>query len=130
MAKENWAQRYSNEEKTIFQKGDWSLTEDGEKVWSLYYKDNCVSPVLEYNKFKLFDGGFLLYVKEENANSFALFASEEDKPLYKSSGKNCSFEIDRDLIIFSNETGHMTAFETCFLTKLSLDDENQLSFVI
>ena len=127
MAKQNWAQHYSNDEKTIFDKGIWSLTEDGEKIWSLYLRGQCVEPVLGCNQYKLFDNGFLLYNESDNSHLYALIKEDEPKPIFKYKGVNSSFTIENNLIIFHTNDGDevfdLTTFSKIFLTK-----ENQLGF--
>ena len=128
MANSNWAERYSNEEKVILQKGDWTLTEDGEKVWSLYHQDKCVEPVLVFNKFKLFDKGFLLYCEETQHNSYALYFESNSQPIFTLSGPNTSMEAKDGLIIFKLADGQTSAFETTNFMKVYLANEDQLSF--
>ena len=126
----NWAERYSNEEKVLFEKGDWSVTEDGEKIWSLYYKGECKEPVLDFNKYILFKNGFLLYFEEFNNSSYALFLKDHNRPIFTLSGKEISLETDKNLIIFHSKEHGQTSFETEHLSKVYLADNDQLGFDI
>lgn len=130
MSKTNWAERYSNEEKVLFERGDWSLAEDGEKIWSLYYQNKCIEPVLDFNKYVLFKNGFVLYYEENGLNSYVLFEENQNKPIFKASGKNFSMEIDKDLLVFRADGSILASFETETLTKIHIHKDEQLGFDI
>lgn len=127
MAKSNWAQECSNTEKLIMQKGNWSITEDGEKTWSLYYKDNCVDPVLDYNKYWILEHGVLLSGEYSEFNKYCLLHETEKTPVFKAHGKDLSYSIKEGVIIFDNKNETKT-FNAYSLTPLKITEENQLGF--
>lgn len=128
MAKETWGQHFSNDEKLVFQKGDWSVTEDGEKTWSLYFQGQCVEPVLDYNQYKLFSKGFLLFAENGFMNSYALFSEEHSNPIYKVSGKNVFKELDKNLLTIYSSQGSTKSFDTLSLMEITICEDNQIGF--
>lgn len=125
MARENWSQHYSNSERIVFKKGQWSLTEDGEKTWSLYYGEDCVEPVLDYNKYELLDKGFLLFRNNSIVNSYALFLESSKSPIFTISGKDVKAEVNEGLITFLNNDS-ATTFDKNSLLQVCLNSDNQI----
>ena len=128
MAKSNWAENFSNEERIVFQKGNWTLTEDGEKTWSLYCLSECVNPVVDFNKYILFNNGFLLFRENSNINSYALYLEDCNHPIFTMSGKDTSVKKENGLIIFKTSNQNETAFDAETLMKVHLAADDQLGF--
>ena len=129
MSRDNWADRFSNEERVIFQKGGWTLTEDGEKIWSLYFDDKCVEPVLDFNKYKLFPKGFLLYLENSMRKSYSLFSEDSSLPIFSISGSDSFLEVDYNFITFSNRNTSAT-FDVNTLLKMNIRSDNQIGLDI
>ncbi len=125
MARETWGERFSNAEKVLFQKGLWALTEDNEKIWSLYFNGECVNPVLDCNSYVLFDKGFLLKNERGVINKYYLFYEDEKKPIYEISGVSANVEIDDSFITFK-KVSEETTFNKLTLTELFFDKDNQI----
>ena len=117
---------YSNTEKLIFKKGIWELTEDGEKTWALYRNDKCFDPIVDENRFMLFDQGFLLYSNNRPCNSFRLFHENNLKPIFNTIGENINFSIKNGLIIFNVNNNQEFLFDTVTLTPVRETKDNQL----
>ena len=125
MARETWGERYSNAEKVLFQKGLWSLTEDNEKIWSLYFDGECVSPVLDCNSYVLFDKGFLLKNERGPIHKYYLFYKDEKKPIFETTGVSASVEIDESFITFTKASQEKT-FNKVTLTEMFFNKDNQI----
>lgn len=127
MAKENWGQHFSNDEKIVFEKGDWSITEDGEKTWSLYFQGQCVDPVLDYNRYQDLKGGMLLYTENRDVNSFVLLAKDKRKPVFSISGKDINAKFDETILTFhSKNEQNIKSFDTISFVEININDENQI----
>ena len=125
MSRQNWASHYSNDEQVVLESGKWKVTEDGEKVWSLYFDGVCVDPVTDYNKFQRFDIGFMLYRESHKHKSYALFANNTSIPVFTISGPDVKVNYDSGLITFLNESGS-TTFDTHALLKVNFDLNDQM----
>ena len=121
MKKENWAESLSNNEKLVFNKGNWSLMEDGEGAWSLYYNDVFVDTALDFNVYKLFEKGFLLYNKYDSYPSFALYAEEEKKPIFKMSGQGSKMKYENNIITFYNSDSSFSFDTTSLIESCDID---------
>ena len=117
---------YSNSEKFVFRKGIWELTEDGEKTWSLYCNGKCVEPIVDENRYHLFDQGFMLYTNNRLRNSFRLFQQDDLKPIFSAVGDNISVKIENGLIIFKIDNKPECLFDSVSLTKVKENKDNQL----
>ncbi|MBQ9795983.1 MAG: hypothetical protein IJW36_03405 [Clostridia bacterium] len=130
MSRSNWAERYSNQESIVFEKGHWSLKEDREKSWSLYFDDDCIYPVLDYNRYKLFDHGFLMYAECDYSNSYCLFSSTEKKPIFSVSGRNIQIEFDDNLILFHTSNGNVKIYDINTFSPVYIAKDNQIGLDI
>lgn len=127
MAKESWGQHFSNDEKIVFQKGDWFVTEDGEKTWSIYFQGQCVDPVLDYNRYKLLHSGFLLYTENRDINTFTLFEQNSRKPVFTIAGNDIDAKLDDTILTFtSKKDQNIKSFDTISLMEINIDNENQI----
>jgi len=127
MSRQNWAENFYNQEETLFEKGSWSVTEDREKVLSLYFDGNCIEPVSEYNKYKLFSNGFMLYFKSSSVSSYTLYSATDKNPIFKVTGENIQVSQDGELLIF-NFNNNQTIINTTSMTKVIIENENQIGF--
>lgn len=128
MSRENWGEKFSNTETTVFEKGDWTITEDGEKIWSIYFKGSCVDPVSDYNHYIEFQNGFLLCDQRSSVSKFALISEHERKPIFKVEGQNCRYNISDSLIMFYNSDSQpVKSFDIISFTEVIVNEEEQIS---
>ena len=125
MSRNNWAEKFSNTERELFAKGNWSLTVDGEQSWSLYYGGNFVSTILDYNQYKLFEKGFILMREENNVGSYCLYSSNSRVPLFSSDDNQTKCITDEDFITFETKY-NKTMFDAHTLSEIFITDENQI----
>ena len=130
MSRSNWAERFSNQETTVFDKGNWTLKEDGEKTWSLYFNDECVYPVLDFNRYKLFHGSFLMYVQRPHINSYCLFSATDKKPLFTISGQDARVEFDNYFLTFYSGDTNLKTFDLFTLNPVNISNNNQIGLDI
>ena len=124
MSRNSWAAEYSNTEDTIFCKGHWTLTEDGEKTKSLYFDDHCVESVLLLNNYILLNKGFILYSLSPTENEYVLYFKDERKPVFKISGENVRVDIADGYITFIHND-EKTIFDSTSLLPVSLNEDDQ-----
>lgn len=122
----HFGELYSNSEKIIFKKGIWELTEDGEKTWSLYCKGQCFDPIVDENKYMLFDQGFLLYTNNRSTNSYRLFNQNDPRPIFCAVGDSVDLNIEDGLLIFSVDNRHEVMFDSMSLLHIKQGKESQL----
>ena len=127
MSRRNWAEERDNTERTIFEKGRWTLTEDGERTKSLYFDGDCVESVLMHNSYIVLDGGFVLYSLDKNSNEYIVYSQDQKRPVSRIEGKNVSFKMIDDILTFTDNNTEIS-FETTTMTQVGLHDDNQLSF--
>ena len=126
MSKRNWAEERDNTERTIFEKGRWTLTEDGEKTKSLYFDGDCVESVLMFNNYVVLAGGFVLFALDQNKNEYIIFSQEKRKPISKIEGKNITFKVNDDLLTFHDGDKEIS-FETSTMSQVYANNLDQLS---
>lgn len=125
MSRNSWAADYYNSEEVLFKKGHWTFKQDKDKDRFLYFDDACIDPMCDYDEFRLFDKGFILYRKNEQQNAYALFQEDIKTPLYKLKGKDVYVKKEENLISFVDGT-NITTFDINSMSKVTLDDENQI----
>lgn len=126
MSRRNWAEERDNTERTIFEKGRWTLTEDGEQIKSLYFDGDCVESVLMLNNFIVLEGGFVLFSLDQDKNEYVIYSQNTRKPVSKIEGKNVTFKTIDDLLVFCDGNKE-TSFETSTMNQVCVNDMDQLS---
>ena len=125
-----YGEKFSNTEYTIFKKGIWSLTQDGERTWALYRNGICVDPSISENNYRMFQNGFLLFRNDRfSPRSYTLCHQDIATPLFHCSG-NVSMDDSNGIITFYvNGEPHATFIEST-LEKVEITKDDQLGISI